>query len=290
MVHLYKVPDFYMAGFFGSFGSGKSLALLEHGIDLANFYKCRLAANIRLRPNMIKLYCRLYGFDWFRKFGRVLYCPDINDLFKLERCILLFDEVGSSDLFSRNFKSNSMHEVLRDKTFRCRHYKNKILFAAQRTGQVDKQLRDNCQLFVWCRGFSLDYKMYSRSQFFLNRIAFDDFEERYQNKFIYPIWKSGFRWVTRLVGKKEGILFSCYDSFDRPYANDYISKGVVVVNDPCVEDYQVMGDNFGVFHSEVDFADKLDCGVDLSDLDFGYFSGRVVKRFKRKSNRSLNEW
>lgn len=221
MIHFYKIPGFYIGGLFGAFGCGKTLALVEHGVDSANYFKKGIASNIRIDESWLRLYAKKCKYDWFAKFGRVTYCKDTLDLLTQENKVILFDE-GGIELFSRGFKDRSRTELL-EYIFKLRHYRNYMLYTAQGKEQIDKQLRDRTDIFVYCKGFqSYDKKLgharlVKRSLYYLSPLAFEKFEMLGKNKLIYPIWASNFRFRITFCGLKEKILFRAYQSFDKSY-------------------------------------------------------------------------
>lgn len=223
-VSLSKIPGLYIAGFFGPFGSGKTLAMLEYGLQLANSLRLSLVFNFEVDPIFIRKYCRFRGFWWVSSCARISIKEYISDFFQSEDSVLFFDEAGSQ-LFSRHWMDASRSEVL-DRIFRIRHYGNRLLFSAQDKAQVDKQLRDRCQILAWCRGFVVSGRILSRNLFFFDPVSFEKFDENYQNKWIYPFWASKFRFDWRLVSENEKLLFRCYNSFDRPYSRSR-SKSVL---------------------------------------------------------------
>jgi hypothetical protein len=217
MIHFYKIPDFYIGGFFGGFGSGKSLAMVEAGIDCANYYKKSIVANIRLDETYLRQYARKYNYDWFAKFGRVFYGPDCIDLLSQQNRIILFDEVGVH-LFSRGFKDSSRVDIL-NSIFTIRQFRNYMIFTAQGKEQIDRQFRERVQVLAYCRGFaqfdsSLGHsRLITRRMFYLDPLAFEKFEELGKNKLIYPLWASNFRFHFSLCGERERMLFKAYKSF-----------------------------------------------------------------------------
>ncbi|MEG3439003.1 zonular occludens toxin domain-containing protein [Pannus brasiliensis CCIBt3594] len=216
-IHFYKIPDFYMGGFFGGFGSGKSLSMVEAGVDCANFYRKSIVSNIRLDGHYLKQYAKKFGYTWFAKYGRVFYVSDTEDLLKQQNKIILFDEVGIH-LFSRGFRDSSRKDIL-DSIFTIRQYQNYLIFTAQGKEQIDKQFRERCQVFAYCRGFAKydsnlgHSRLFTRRMFYLDPFAFEKFEELGKNKLIYPLWASNFRFHFSICGERERMLFRAYKSF-----------------------------------------------------------------------------
>lgn len=221
MIHFYKIPGFYIGGLFGDFGSGKTLALIEHGVDCADYYKKGIAANFRIDETWLRHYATECKYKWFSQFGRVTYCKDVIDLLTQENKVILFDETGI-ELFSRGYKEKSRTEIL-EYIFKIRHYKNYMLFTAQGKEQIDKQLRERTSIFVYCKGFQLyDGKLgfarlIKRTLYYLDPYAFEKFEMLGKNKKIYPLWASNFRFRFSFCAQKEKILFRAYQSFDKSY-------------------------------------------------------------------------
>lgn len=220
MLHLYKCPDTYIAGVVGEFGSGKSLFLVRNGLDCADFFHKKICTNIDLNEKECREYCRKYGLNWFASCGRIKIIKNPLELLSQEDSIILFDELAI-DMFSRGFAEKS-RKALIDRIVRPRHYGNFIIYGAQGKEQIDLQMRERTQVYVWCKGFA-PYDIYKRRSnliyrqiFFFKKAAFELFNDEFgQSKWIYPYWASGFRFELGLIGKREKDLFKCYNSFDK---------------------------------------------------------------------------
>ena len=216
---LHKIPGAYVYGVFGGFGSGKSLFLVEKAIEFACYHRRSIAANFYLNESRIRAYGEKFGYSWLR-ICRIKHSLSFDELLSQENSILLLDEAGV-EIFSRNWKSRKSLEL--DSLFRIRHYRNKLLYAAQEWSQVDVQFRNMTHLCVWCRGFqyfppSGDSVLISRLLLYFNPYKFIDFLSKPLNKtkVIFPLVQSGFRFDFDIIKarKKYKYLFDIYNSFD----------------------------------------------------------------------------
>ena len=214
-----KVPGAYVFGVFGGFGSGKSLYLVEKGIEFACYHRKQIAANFYLNDRVIREYGKKYNLDWL-KICRVKHSLSFEELLSQEKSILLLDEAGI-EIFSRNWSQRKNVEL--DALFRIRHYKNKLIYAAQEWNQVDIQFRRMTHLCMWVRGFQMfpphgDPVLVSRLILFFNPYKFEDFIKDPINKIkiVYPIVSTGFRFEFDVIklNPKFKYLFAIYNSFD----------------------------------------------------------------------------
>ena len=218
-MRLHKIPGAYVYGIFGGFGSGKTLFLVEQALEFAVYHRRSIAANFYLNESMIRLYAKKFDYDWLR-ICRIKHSLTFEELLLQENSILLLDEAGV-EIFSRTWKSRKATEL--DALFRIRHYRNKLLYAAQEWSQVDVQFRNMTHLCVWCRGFQYfppaeDPVLISRLLLYFNPHKFVDFISKPTNKVkvVYPLVQSGFRYSFDVIKakKKYKYLFSIYNSFD----------------------------------------------------------------------------
>ena len=233
MPHLFKVPGAYVFALVGPFGSGKSLSMIELGLDAANFFEKPIASNFALNRGAIYRYAKHFGLNWIRDNIRscslINHYSDIRSLLEVEDSVILLDE-GGVDLFSRGWNSSERKFWL-DRLFRIRHYRNYLIYACQDIAQIDKQFRIMTHSIIYCDGFQLfnrsrrAFDLHIRKYFIFQQIDFEKFyTPDYRGKVIYPIYKSQLRFCFRplfllkLFGLrriKEDYLFDCYNSFDK---------------------------------------------------------------------------
>jgi len=246
IMRLEKLPHCYLVAVFGRFGSGKTLVALEQSIRLANAKKKSIVSNIKLNMRYLLAYCKAHRFYWLasqiesdlqlRKkqiylnnfhgeskplppYRSVRFESQIFNLLHSQDSVILIDE-GATVLFSRDFKESSRKNLI-DRMVRVRHYGNIIILVSQNDAQIDKQFRLCFNHVIYCDSFVIGDKLLTRKAFLFDNLTFEDFRDKYQNKLITPIWKSGFRFLyrplflLRLLGKpREEYLFKIYDSFD----------------------------------------------------------------------------
>ncbi len=217
---LYKIPGAYVYGVFGSFGAGKTLHLVEQAIEFACYHRKPIASNFYLNEKFIRLYGLRFGCDWLRV-CRIRHSLTFEQLLSQENSILLLDEAGV-EIFSRSWKDRKKAEL--DSLFRIRHYRNKLIYAAQDWTQVDIQFRRMTHICLWIRGFQIypaqsDPVLVSRLILYFDPPKFEDFLKDPVNKvkIFYPIVQTGFRFQFDIIKAKREFkyLFACYNSFDQ---------------------------------------------------------------------------
>lgn len=169
----------------GGFGKGKSLHLLELGLEISNFTRKVLVTNFPLNRSVIRQYCKLKKLYWFYRFGLIIsYNLDDADKTPLSllrpNSVVLFDEAGRY-LNSRKWQDNSQFG---SRLATIRHDNIHLICAFQFYEQVDKNIRESAQTWVVCtattvylRSIQRPYlisrycKYYSREKF--QKLLFD---------------------------------------------------------------------------------------------------------------------
>lgn len=217
---LHKLPGCYVYGTFGSFGAGKTLHLVEQGIEFACYHRRPIAANFYLNEKYLRLYGKKFNYPWLT-ICRIKHSLTFEQLLAQENSILLLDEAGV-EIFSRSWKDRKKQEL--DSLFRIRHYRNKLIYAAQDWSQVDIQFRRMTHICLWIRGFQVyppqgDPVLVSRLILYFDPPKFEDFLEDPLNKVkvVKPVVVSGFRYQFDIIKAKPKFkyLFACYNSFDQ---------------------------------------------------------------------------
>jgi|GEM_PF-1836015 len=148
----FSVPN--LTVIFGQFGSGKSLYSLQIALYIANLYHKPLVTNFKLDPQGIRQYCINNNYRWFLGNGRCIFVdltkrPLIDILRPDSVCI--FDESGAG-LNARNW-SRVPDDFNRD-LVQLRHLNIHLICVCQFPEQIDKNIRELSQLWVWCRGLA----------------------------------------------------------------------------------------------------------------------------------------
>ncbi len=257
-MRLYRIPGAYVYGLFGSFGAGKTLHLVEQAIEFACYHRKPIAANFFLNEKFIRLYGKKFNYSWL-KMCRIKHSLSFEELMNQENSILLLDEAGV-EIFSRSWKDRKKDEI--DSLFRIRHYRNKLIYAAQDWTQVDIQFRRHTHICLWIRGFQYypqfsDPQLISRLILYFHPSKFEDFLKDPINKvkIVYPLLQTGFRYNFDVVklNPRFKYLFACYNSFDRyKTRNEAKSKQKYYEYDPNWQDNK--------------FKDRIDRNYDIDDL------------------------
>lgn len=148
-----------LVGLIGQFGSGKSLAMVELGLQIADKYRKPLVANFPLSQKKCREYCAANNLRWFAGNGRVisveldLQRPDsLMLLFSRPGSVVLFDEAG---VFANSRKWEKLPKEFGRNLFQIRHLDIHMILAFQFLDQIDKFFRETIQYWVWCKGLSV---------------------------------------------------------------------------------------------------------------------------------------
>lgn len=218
MINLHKVAGLYIVGFVGTFGSGKTLGAVAQAIRLADAYRRTIVTNTPIKQKQARRVAHKFGLKWFARYGRIKYRKTPEALMVgVSSSIILFDEVGV-DLFSRGFSDKSRNPILQA-FWKIRHFNNLLLYTCQDGKQIDIQLRDRTQLFVYCKALQLPFSvslgrstLLTRWRFYFSRDKFEFFNESQGSKLFYPLWASGYRFEFGFPSAFERAMFGCYHS------------------------------------------------------------------------------
>ena len=155
--------------YIGLFGAGKSFALVQRTIELAQKNKLMIVSNLWFDVRCYSEYCLQMGYRWANK-CRLLYVDlllgklidmrsrrvmaddaDVNMMLSYPNSVILFDE-GGIHLNARFWKSTGKEFL--SSLFQLRHDNKTLLCGYQFFEQVDKQLREVIQLVVECSSIS----------------------------------------------------------------------------------------------------------------------------------------
>jgi hypothetical protein len=165
--------------FIGAYGSGKSLSMVEAALKLANDCQKKLISNLPLNLKAVKQYCLAAKLNWFAYNGRVKFCNlSIQSLLSILEpdSVVALDELGTH--MNARFWATVSKEFL-DAANTLRHSNIHLLCTFQFLEQVDKNIREQAQHFVLCRGISTGYnrrlgmpKLLIRIDYHLNKYKF----------------------------------------------------------------------------------------------------------------------
>jgi hypothetical protein len=145
---MFALPN--LCSIIGKFGSGKSLYMLEIGLEVANRYRKPLVCNFELNYAAVRRYCELNKLSWFASCGRIIYVDVAKSgAFAMLRpgSVVLFDEVGVF-INARNWKT--LTTDFAERLPRLRHFDIHLVCAFQFFDQVDKNIREQCQHWIVC--------------------------------------------------------------------------------------------------------------------------------------------
>ena len=142
-------------GITGSFGGGKSLRAVELAIRFANRTRKPLVFNFPVNETAIRAYARSLGYFWVSSCARILYVDlfdDINRLWTYRNSVFVLDEAG---IFANARLWKSLSKDFLKNLVQVRKLNVHLIIVFQYIDQVDKQIRQNIQHWVWCRSWSI---------------------------------------------------------------------------------------------------------------------------------------
>ncbi|NES25571.1 MAG: ATP-binding protein [Symploca sp. SIO3E6] len=147
----------HITGILGEMGSGKSFVSLLIGFEMAEELQYDVCVNFALDAKALYRYFVSCGYTWLLSrlmHGGIEVKPvssgqkvDLENWMSRRRCLYILDEAGIF-LNARRFQSNSP-QFLADLA-QIRHDGRKLFWIAQFVDQVDKQLRELTQSYIYC--------------------------------------------------------------------------------------------------------------------------------------------
>lgn len=140
----------------GEFGSGKSLRLLEIGLETCERYRKGLTTNFPINKQELKKYCYIKGYKWCLqlikyekiKFVSITNSSQLPKILERRNTVVLIDEAG---IFLNSRSWLSVPKDFLAALVQIRHDGIFIFFAAHFIEQVDKQVRETCQRVIICK-------------------------------------------------------------------------------------------------------------------------------------------
>lgn len=194
----------------GSYGSGKSLHLMELSICLAERHKRALCYSDNMDTNAIQIrkWAALNNCPWVAKCAKITTFSHRNahEIIGMTDTVIVVDEAGIT-LNARNWQK--VGQDLLGYLFQIRHYNSQILLAFHYLEQIDKAFRETCECFLLCRGATVPAptpphrRMISRGIFRFNQTKFRRIAENPQAlDNLFKLWTSAVsvRWEVLPVG------------------------------------------------------------------------------------------
>lgn len=150
----------YTLCWLGRYGSGKSLGMTKTALDIVEDRKLSIAANYYIDPIAVRRYAEAFGYPWL-KHVRIVFEPDLENLFRQERAMILMDEAGTK-IFARDF-SKIPGEFFRLYN-QIRKGGNYFMFAAQSIEQIDYQVEQLIEFYLECESMQKPDKKNHRAR------------------------------------------------------------------------------------------------------------------------------
>lgn len=142
-------------GITGRFGGGKSLRAVELAIRFANRTRKPLVFNFPVNDFAIRRYAKSMGYFWVANCARIFTVDlfdDINKLWTYRDTVFVLDEAG---IFANARLWKSLSKDFLKNLVQVRKLNVHLIIVFQYIDQVDKQIRQNIQHWVWCRSWSV---------------------------------------------------------------------------------------------------------------------------------------
>ena len=212
-----------ITGIYGLPGRGKSLFMLQYGLELANKYKLRLVTNFELNPDALAFYCKINNLKWlFDNIPKgVIYYVSANKNFaqfvQISNSVILLDEMGIYAPSSQSWTLPAeAHNAIANNRKRMQH----IVYCAQYPSQVNSSLHQVCSQILYAEGACVydeklgndklvfkDVHLFNPPEF---KVWFDDPKIR---KNPVKVWVLAMKHWKGVLNCFDAATFDIYDSF-----------------------------------------------------------------------------
>jgi hypothetical protein len=143
---------------YGLPGRGKSLLMLQHGLEVAEKYQLRIVTNFCLDPLHLAYYCKINNYKWlWENLSKgIVYYVSANKNFaqflQIKNAVILLDEMGlyAPSAQSWTLPPEAFNAVANNRK-RCQH----IVYAAQYPSQVNSSIHQICSNILYAEGLAV---------------------------------------------------------------------------------------------------------------------------------------
>lgn len=208
---------------YGLPGRGKSLLMLQHGLEIAEKYQLRIVTNFCLDPLNLAYYCKINGYKWLWENlpKGIVYYVSANKNFaqflQIKNAVILLDEMGlyAPSAQSWTLPPEAFNAVANNRK-RCQH----IVYAAQYPSQVNSSIHQICSNILYAEGLAVwDSKLRNERLMFKDVHLFQpaEFEVWFRDPKIRknPVkaWVLALKHWKGIINALDAQTFRVFDSF-----------------------------------------------------------------------------
>jgi len=272
---------------YGLPGRGKSLLMLQHGLEVAEKYQLRIVTNFCLDPLHLAYYCKINNYKWlWENLSKgIVYYVSANKNFaqflQIKNAVILLDEMGlyAPSAQSWTLPPEAFNAVANNRK-RCQH----IVYAAQYPSQVNSSIHQICSNILYAEGLAVwDGKLKNERLMFKDVHLFQpaEFEVWFRDPKIRknPVkaWVLALKHWKGIINALDAQTFRVYDSFGLLEEQDLDASKFANVSEFGYAPYVIDSSS-----REISSADMIDAGRTFQEIEDILDTFYKAEKFKKK--------
>jgi len=273
---------------YGLPGRGKSLLMLQHGLEIAEKSQLRIVTNFCLDPLNLAYYCKINNYKWLWENlpKGIVYYVSANKNFaqflQIHQAVILLDEMGlyAPSVQSWTLPPEAFNAVANNRK-RCQH----IVYAAQYPSQVNSAVHQICSNILYAEGLAV-----WDSQLRNERLMFKDvhlflpaefevwFRDPKTRKNPVKVWVLALKHWKGIINGLDAQTFRVYDSFGLLEEQDLEASKFANVSDFGDAPYIIDSASF----LEISSSDLIEEGRTFKEIEEILDTFYKAERLKKK--------
>lgn len=273
---------------YGLPGRGKSLLMLQHGLEIAEKYQLRIVTNFCLDPLNLAYYCKINNYKWlWENLSKgIVYYVSANKNFaqflQIKNAVILLDEMG---LYAPSAQSWTLPPEAFNAVANNRKRAQHIVYAAQYPSQVHSSIHQICSNILYAEGLAVwDDKLKNERLMFKDVHLFQpaEFEVWFRDPKIrknpVKVWVLALKHWKGIINGLDAQTFRVYDSFGLLEEQDLEASKFVNVSDFGYAPYIIDSAS----SLEISSGDLIDAGRSFKEIEEILDTFYKAERFKKK--------
>jgi len=273
---------------YGLPGRGKSLLMLQHGLEIAEKYQLRIVTNFCLDPLNLAYYCKINNYKWLWENlpKGIVYYVSANKNFaqflQIKNAVILLDEMG---LYAPSAQSWTLPPEAFNAVANNRKRAQHIVYAAQYPSQVHSSIHQICSNILYAEGLAVwDDKLKNERLMFKDVHLFQpaEFEVWFRDPKIrknpVKVWVLALKHWKGIINGLDAQTFRVYDSFGLLEEQDLEASKFANSSDFGYAPYIIDSASF----LEISSGDLVEAGRTFKEIEDILDTFYKAERFKKK--------
>jgi len=273
---------------YGLPGRGKSLLMLQHGLQIAEKYQLRIVTNFCLDPFNLAYYCKINNYKWlWENLSKgIVYYVSANKNFaqflQIKNAVILLDEMG---LYAPSAQSWTLPPEAFNAVANNRKRAQHIVYCAQYPSQVHSSIHQICSNILYAEGMAVwDDKLRNERLMFKDVHLFQpaEFEVWFRDpktrKNPVKVWVLALKHWKGIINSLDAQTFRVYDSFGLLEEQDLEASKFANVSDFGYAPYIIDSAS----SLEISSGDLIEAGRTFKEIEEILDTFYKAEKFKKK--------